>query len=87
MEEKTAEAKLPRLNADTGAGCFPDTVIDHENDTITFQGVEYIWDQEDNTLTDPDNYDEVGVWNSGVIEFSEGKQEQHLQHENHVKNQ
>ena len=35
------------------------------------EGVEYMWDQTDNELTDPESYDQVGKWNPDdkFIEF------------------
>ena len=57
--------------------------------TLTFEGVEYMWDKGDNELTDPESYDVVGKWNpeSKVIEFeSEEMKVSHKNNENNIHN-
>ena len=61
--------------------------VNTENETITFEGVEYMWDQSDGSLTDPDNYEEVGKWTDGKIEFKDDAMlEMHTENVNHVSN-
>jgi hypothetical protein len=66
-----------------------DAVVFGEN-TLTFEGVEYMWDQSDNELTDPDTYDLVGKWDpeNKIIEFeSDEMADYHKKHPNNVYNQ
>jgi len=59
-------------------------VIFGEN-TLTFEGVEYMWDKEDNELTDPETYDTVGNWNPEykIIDFASDEMvDNHKQHKN-----
>ena len=66
-----------------------EAVVFGEN-TLTFEGVEYMWDQSDNELTDPETYDQVGKWNpeKKIIEFeSDEMVDNHKQHPNNIHNQ
>ena len=44
---------------------------------ITFENVEYIWDNETNELTDQNTYDIIGIWKNGAIDFHEDMKEIH----------
>ena len=66
-----------------------EAVVFGEN-TLTFEGVEYMWDQSDNELTDPESYDQVGKWNpeDKFIEFeSDEMADNHKKNPNNIHNQ
>ena len=54
--------------------------------TIIYEGVEYYLNKETNELSDPDNYETIGIWKNGFIEFNEGMKEEHELNENHINN-
>lgn len=51
--------------------------------TVLYQGVQYVLDSDTNELSDPDNYDIVGIWKKNYIDFHDGMEEKHTNHDDY----